>query len=312
MKFRQIEAFRCLMVSGTSIGAARKMNITQPAISRLVSDLEDSLGFRLFNRSKGRLEPTTAGVRFYRAVEENFLGLERLSQVASNIRNETPEGISVACLFVLSTTLMPLVLKEFFKYHPDVPVTVDTCNGPEILVRLQDMKVDMAIALDFPPFAGIEIEKILKVNVMCAMPDGHRLTHKEIIYPSDLDGENMIGWVPIISQNYEKERKSLAAAGSVPRNVIKTHTSHTRYAMVASGLGLSIVEPFAAKIWKANGVVVRPFAGNISYEYVLAYPGGGIRSQLMHDFRDAVIKVAKEYDFGFDARSSTDGGIAVL
>ncbi|MBC3872237.1 LysR family transcriptional regulator [Undibacterium sp. LX15W] len=306
MKFRQIEAFRCLMVAGTSIGAARKMNITQPAISRLVSDLEDSLGFRLFNRSKGRLEPTTAGVRFYRAVEENFLGLERLTQVASNIRNDAPEGISVACLFVLSTTLMPLVLKEFFKYHPDVPVTVDTCNGPEILVRLQDMKVDMAIALDFPAFAGVEIEKILKVNVMCAMPEGHHLSSRELIYPSDLDGEDMIGWVPIISQNYEKERQSLVDAGSVPRNVVKTHTSHTRYAMVANGLGLSIVEPFAAKIWKTNGVVVRPFAGNISYEYVLAYPGGGIRSELMHDFRDAVMKVAKEYDFGFDARAEAD------
>ncbi|MFC3177547.1 LysR substrate-binding domain-containing protein [Undibacterium amnicola] len=302
MKFRQIEAFRCLMVAGTSIGAARKMNITQPAISRLVSDLEESLGFRLFNRSKGRLEPTTAGVRFYRAVEENFLGLERLTQVASNIRNETPEGISVACLFVLSTTLMPLVLKEFFKYHPDVPVTIDTCNGPEILVRLQDMKVDMAIALDFPPFAGIEIEKILKVNVMCAMPEGHRLASKESISPEDLHEENMIGWVPIISQNYEKERQSLIDVGSVPRNVIKTHTSHTRYAMVANGLGLSIVEPFAAKIWASNGVVVRPFSAKISYEYVLAYPGGGIRSQMMRDFRDAVMTVAADYDFGFETR----------
>jgi DNA-binding transcriptional LysR family regulator len=76
--------------------------------------------------------------------------------------------------------------------------------------------------------------------------------------------------------------------------------------MVANGLGLSIVEPFAAKIWKSNGVVVKPFAGNISYEYVLAYPSGGIRSQLMHDFRDAVIKVAKEYDFGFEARASSN------
>ena len=302
MKFRQIEAFRCLMEAGTSIGAARKMNITQPAISRLVSDLESSLGFRLFNRAKGRLEPTTAGVRFYRAVEENFLGLERLSQVASNIRNETPEGISVACLFVLSTTLMPLVLREFFKYHPNVPVTVDTCNGPEVLVRLQDMKCDMAIALDFPPFAGIEVEKILRVNVQCAMPKGHRLAQKEVIKAEDLHGENMIGWVPIVSQNYEKERLSLEGAGSMPRNVIKTHTSHTRYAMVAHGLGLSIVEPFAARIWQNNGVVVRPFAEDISYEYVLAYPSGGIRSQLMHDFRDAVIKVAAEYDFGFDAR----------
>ncbi|MBR7798396.1 LysR substrate-binding domain-containing protein [Undibacterium fentianense] len=305
MKFRQIEAFRCLMVAGTTIGAARKMNVTQPAISRLVADLEDSLGFRLFSRAKGRLEPTTAGVRFFRAVEENFLGLERLTQVANNIRNDAPEGISVACLFVLSTTLMPLVLKEFFKYHPEVPVTVDSCNGPEILVRLQDMKVDMAVALDFPPFAGVEVEKILRVNVMCAMPEGHRLCSKEVIYPSDLDGENMIGWIPIISQNYEKEFQSLQDAKSTPRNVVKTHTSHTRYAMVASGLGLSIVEPFAAKIWQAHGVVVRPFSEKISYEYVLAYPGGGIRSQLLADFRDAVMKVASEYDFGFDARPNT-------
>lgn len=303
MKFRQIEAFRCLMVAGTSAGAARKMNVTQPAISRLIADLEESLGFRLFNRAKGRLEPTTAGVRFYRAVEENFLGLERLTQVAANIRADAPEGISVACLFVLSTTLMPLVLKEFFKYHPNVPVTVDTCNGPEILVRLQDMKVDMAIALDFPPFAGIEIEKILKVHVSCALPSGHRLADREMIFPEDIHGENMIGWVPIISQNYEKELESLQAANSVPKNVIKTHTSHTRYAMVANGLGLSLVEPFAAKIWRNNGVVVRPFAGEISYDYVLAYPSGGIRSQIMHDFRDAVIKVANEYDFGFDCRA---------
>ncbi len=303
MKFRQIEAFRCLMVAGTSIAAARKMNITQPAISRLISDLEDSLGFQLFHRSKGRLEPTTAGVRFFRAVEENFLGLERLSQVAANIRNDAPEGISVACLFVLSTTLMPLVLKAFFELHPEVTVTVDTCNGPEILVRLQDMKVDMAIALDFPAFAGVEIEKILRVNVSCAMPVGHHLASKDMIYPSDLHGENMIGWVPVISQNYVKEQQSLTSAGSVPRNRIKTHTSHTRYAMVANGLGLSIVEPFAAKIWEKHGVIVRPFAGEISYEYVLAYPSGGVREQRLRDFRDVLIKVAAEYDFGFDARN---------
>lgn len=305
MKFRQIEAFRCLMEAGTSIGAARKLNITQPAISRLVADLEDGLGFRLFNRTKGRLEPTTAGVRFYRAVEENFLGLERLAQVAANIRSETPEGISVACLFVLSTTLMPLVLKEFFKYHPNVPVTVDSCNGPEVLVRLQDMKCDMAIALDFPPFAGIEVEKILKVKVQCALPKGHPLTNKSHIDMKDLDGENMIGWVPIVSQNYEKERVSLEAAGSIPRNVIRTHTSHTRYAMVAHGLGVSIVEPFAAKIWAQNGVVVKPLSEDICYEYVLAYPSGGTRSPFMQDFRDAVIKVAREYDFGLDAHCNS-------
>lgn len=300
LQFRQIEAFRSLMLAGTSVGAARKMNITQPAISRLIADLESTLGFRLFNRAKGRLEPTTAGVRFYRSVEENFLGLERLTQVASNIRNEAPEGIVIACLPVLATSIMPLILREFFKYHPEVPVTVDSCSGPEILVRLQDMKVDMAICLAFPPLAGIEVETIMEMNVMCAMPEGHRLAEKDVVSAEDLDGENMIGWVPIISQGYKDELDSLNQAGSHPRYTIKTHTSHTRYAMVANGLGISIVEPFAAKVWRNNGVVVRPFASDISYQYVLAYPGAGIRSELMHDFREDVLKVSKNYDFGFD------------
>jgi DNA-binding transcriptional LysR family regulator len=287
------------MLAGTSVSAARKMNITQPAISRLISDLEDSLGFRLFNRAKGRLEPTIAGVRFYRSVEENFLGLERLTQVAANIRNEAPEGIAIACLPVLATSIMPLILLEFFKFHPHIPVTVDSCGGPEILVRLQDMKVDMALCLAFPSMAGIEVEPVMKMNVMCAVPVGHRLAEKDVVTPEDLDGENMIGWVPITSQGYKEELNSLENADSHPRHVIKTHTSHTRYAMVANGLGVSIVEPFAAKIWCNNGVVVKPFASNISHEYILAYPGGGIRSELMHDFREAALKIAANYDFGF-------------
>src|SRR5712692_8207112 len=93
IRFRQLEAFRSLMMTGTSVGAARKMHITQPAISRLISDLEADIGFRLFNRAKGRMEPTLAGVRFYKAVEENFLGLERLKQAADAIRNEAPEAL---------------------------------------------------------------------------------------------------------------------------------------------------------------------------------------------------------------------------
>lgn len=298
IRFRQIEAFRCLMIAGTSVGAARKMHITQPAISRLIADLEADLGFRLFNRSKGRLEPTTAGVRYYKAVEENFLGLERLMQVAGNIRNDAPEGLTIACLPVLSTTLLPLVLRQFFKYRPGVPVSIDSCSAPEMLVRLQDLKVDMALSLAFPPLAGIEVEPMMEAGFLCAMPADHRLAQKEIVLPADLEGEDVIGWLSDSSQIYSKGKSILDDAGVFPRYIIKTHTSHTRYAMVANGLGIAIVEPFAAKLWCAYGIVTRPFESDIKHQYVLAYPSGGIRSELVHDFHEAVMHVAKDYDFG--------------
>lgn len=297
MRFRQIEAFRYLMTSGTSVGAARKMNITQPAVSRLIADLESNLGFRLFNRIKGRLEPTTAGLRYYRAIEENFLGLERLAQVARDIREDAPEGLTIACLPVLSTTLLPRVLREFFKRHPSVPVSVDSCSDPEILVRLQDFRADMALSLALSPLAGIDMVSMMEVDFRCAMPAHHRLASKDLVLPSDLEGEDVIGWISTNPLTDAIEQSILETAGIFPRYVVKTHTSHTRYAMVASGLGIAIVEPFAAKIWAAHGVVTRPFKANMNNEYILAYPSGRTRSAMAHDFQETVMRVAREYDF---------------
>ncbi len=64
MNFRQLEAFRHVILTGTTKEAASRMFITQPAISRLIIALEEELGFTLFNRIKGRLQPNTAGGTF--------------------------------------------------------------------------------------------------------------------------------------------------------------------------------------------------------------------------------------------------------
>jgi DNA-binding transcriptional LysR family regulator len=301
IRFRQLEAFRCLMIAGTSVGAARRMHVTQPAISRLIADLEEDLGFRLFNRTKGRLEPTVAGVRFFNAVEENFLGLERLKQEAAKIRESASEGLTVACLPVIASSVLPLILKEFFLRHPDVPVEVDSRTVPEIMVSLQDLKADVALSLAFPSIAGIEVEPLLTARQLCAVPVGHRLAALDVVTPEDLQGEAMIGWLPNKAQTYAAEQGSLQDAGVAPRFMVKTHTSHTRYAMVAHGLGVSIVEPFAASIWQAHGVVLRPFETELRLEYVLACPSNGLRSELVQDFREAVFKVMRNYDFGVGA-----------
>ncbi|MFP8967939.1 LysR substrate-binding domain-containing protein [Pokkaliibacter sp. CJK22405] len=300
IQFRQVEAFRCLMVTGTTVGAARQMNITQPAISRLISDLEADLGIRLFTRTKGRLEPTNAGIRFYKAVEENFLGLERLRQVANNIRNDAPEHINVACSPVLSTSLLPQVLKEFVSDDPKVTIHVTSCNTSEILLKLQDMKVDMALCPAFPEIAGIEQTHLMDLGMLCAMPPGHRLAEKALIYPDDLEGETLIGWLPIGPRAYDMEQATIDKAQIKTRYSIKTHSSHTRYAMVAHGLGISVVEPFAARIWQPNQVVVRPFVSEIRYRYVLAYPTSAKRSELVADFQAATLRAIRAYDFNVE------------
>jgi DNA-binding transcriptional LysR family regulator len=192
IRFRQIEAFRHLILTGTGTGAAKRLHITQPAISRLITDLESELGFSLFLREKGRLEPTMAGLRFYRAVEENFLGLERLKQIANSILSDATPSLSIACLPVLSTSLLPLVLREFIKRQPDVAVKVEPCGVSEIMQRLQELKSDIALSLEFNEIAGINIEPIFSARVMCALPEGQQQTSADGSRraPSTLLGRN--------------------------------------------------------------------------------------------------------------------------
>jgi DNA-binding transcriptional LysR family regulator len=282
------------------------LHVTQPAISRLIADLESDLGFGLFSRVGGRLNPTTAGLRFFKSVEENFLGLERLKQVADIIRDEASEGLTVACMPVLATTLLPPILADFTARHPGVPIRVDSVKVPEVLVSLQNHKADLAISQSFPAVAGIEVETLLKAPAQCAMLDTHRLAKKKLIRTQDLRGERIIGWIPNSRQPYEAEQSLFAAGEDRANYTVLTDTAHTRYAMVAGGLGVSIVEPFAAKVWRPHGVIVRPFDAAIEYEYVLSYPSSGIRSDLVASFRESVLRVVATYSLNEDASLAAD------
>jgi DNA-binding transcriptional LysR family regulator len=79
---RQIEAFRALMLAGTTTAAAEVMRVTQPAVSRLLADLQAALKLTLFDRRGTRLVPTSEALALYDEVQRSFVGLDRIAAVA--------------------------------------------------------------------------------------------------------------------------------------------------------------------------------------------------------------------------------------
>jgi DNA-binding transcriptional LysR family regulator len=65
MKLRQLEAMRAVLARGTTTHAGELIGLTQSAVSRLIKQLEDELGFKLFDRRHGRLLITPEGQNFY-------------------------------------------------------------------------------------------------------------------------------------------------------------------------------------------------------------------------------------------------------
>ncbi len=288
MRFRQIEAFRATMLSGTITGAAKQLSITQPSASRLIADLENSLQFSLFERAKGRLLPTPEAVQFYQEVVRSFAGLDKLERAAAQIREERTGHLLVHASPALSSGLLPAALKQFMKTWPNVVVTVEVRSPAAIFEVLQMQSTDIAISNEFAELPGIEQETLITTNLVCALPPGHRLTTYDIIKPKDLQDENFIGLSPEGPLNWNIIDSILKTADVSVNMRMTSQRAHAVYAMVAEGLGLALVEPFSAPTWMRHGVVVKPFRPKIPYSFALCFPRHKVRSQLARELRFAV------------------------
>src|SRR5471030_2522228 len=84
---RQVEAFHKVILTGSITAAANMMNITQPAVSRLIRDFEYAVDLKLFDRDGRGLIPRDDAIKLYREVERLYLGLEHISRIAEEIRH---------------------------------------------------------------------------------------------------------------------------------------------------------------------------------------------------------------------------------
>jgi DNA-binding transcriptional LysR family regulator len=149
---RQIEAFRTVIVMGGVTAAAKALNVTQPAVTRLIQDLQYALGLALFVRKGTRLVPTSEALSLYREVERQFVGLERIEGAARTLREGRSGQLRIAALPTFD---------------------IGFAQAP----------------LDFP---AIEIDWLPAVRSVAVVPHGHRLAAKPVLGPADFDGEPFI------------------------------------------------------------------------------------------------------------------------
>src|SRR3954452_24619845 len=137
METKQLAAF-CAVVERRSFSqAAERLGVTQPAISLQVRSLEQRLGQRLLDRSGRRVEPTQAGLRLYQGAQR-MLRLEE--QLVADVAGEAEGALSGALSIGASTgpggTVVPLLLCEFQRRHPDVRVDLQISDTQHVVARV--------------------------------------------------------------------------------------------------------------------------------------------------------------------------------
>lgn len=265
LNLRQIEAFRYAYQTGSMTLAGELMGVSQPAVSRLIRDLEAEVGFPLFERTRGRLTPTADASEFYREVQRSFHGLDRLSRIARELGQRRVGDLRVVSTVAMSFYFLPDVIRRFRAAWPDVRLALHSCPSPEVVecVATQQFDIGIGLAPNNPP--GVRAVPLPTLDTVCVLPKRHPLARRSVIRPEDLDGEPLL----IISDYSTTQRKilqSIEAAGAQPNILMEATYSAPICDLIRQDAGLAILEPVTALAYAGDGVVVRPYEPRISLE----------------------------------------------
>jgi DNA-binding transcriptional LysR family regulator len=280
---RQIEAFRALMLTSSTVRAAETLHITQPAVSRLVKELQGALQLRLFERRGTRLVPTSEAVALFSEVERSFVGLDRIAQAARDLRERRIGVLRVAAMPALCNGFLPRYAGLFLAEHPRVNFALSGLLSHMVLDWVANDQCDVGFAAAPIEHAAVANEKMPAVRYVAVVPEGHRLALRRVIRPKDFANEPFIAIGPTTPSRFRVD--DVFSRHGVTRTIrAETPLSEIACAMVASGIGVSVVDPFTAAEYATRGVVARTFEPALQFQVAALYPAHRSLSPVARDF----------------------------
>jgi DNA-binding transcriptional LysR family regulator len=265
MNQRQINAFRFVMRYGSITAAAQAMNLSQPAVSRLIQELEHHIGFALFLRTGGRARPTTEASEFIQEVERMFYGLDRLNVVAKEIKNLQRASLRVATIPMVSFEIVPKSLKQFLKAHPGARVTHGVHTSSRVLDLLASRQIDIGIAQSPGARSDLETCAAFRADCVCVLSADHPLASSNHLTPTDLRNVPLVALAPhTLTASYVSQ--CFAEAGINPNVVVETQPSYAACSLAAIGVGVAIVDPITPGIFGTHLRSV-PFKPTIPFNF---------------------------------------------
>lgn len=268
---RELEVFRNTLVTGSATGAAQRLGVSQPTVSRILAQIEENMGMILFLRQNGRLVPTAEAQALNNELNTLFDGIDRVRRFADT--NDALRGGRLRVLAPPSfcSHFVTPVIVAFKRAHPEVMIELRVVSSSEAHNAIKSSEGDLAIITNRSVDPGVRMETLLATQSVCVLPLGHPLADAEVIRPSDLDGMDFIALSSIMRARRGIDR--IFESAGVKRNiVVETTTNHSACECVAAGLGVTVINPFPVLSNFRGEVAVVPFRPAFKHNIVAVFP----------------------------------------
>ncbi|PWE53710.1 LysR family transcriptional regulator [Metarhizobium album] len=271
MNVKQVEAFHQVFVTGSITAAAQRLYVSQPAVSRLIADLELAIGFQLFERKHRRLIPTPEGHMLFNEIKKTFVGLEKIASRAEEIRSFRTGSIRIAAMPALSFSLLPQLITQFMTAFEGIHISLNVRTSDTVFDWLGSDQWDIGIAALPIDKTVAQFELLPSPACYCVLPPDSDLKDRDVITPQDLRD---LPFISLFANSTIRLRTDAAfqAAGVQRKMIMETPYSFSAVQFAKLGLGTTIVDPFSAMTLVDDPTTVKPFEPEIPYEFGLLYP----------------------------------------
>lgn len=298
--FRHVEAIRAVMLTGSVTGAAERLYVTQPAVSNMLRDAEERLGFTLFERRSGRLVPNKSAVMLFDEIERSFTGLSQINSLTERIRQGLRRQVVIACTPVFGAVVLPHVLARLREQADDTFFTVHSKSAEHVAALVSSQKADIGFALDLPPLSGVSSEVVARLPMVCYLPKAHPLARRRrAIRAADLAGDRMI----TLSRSEGVDTvvwDAFSACEQTPIAIVECPAAIAACSMVAAGLGFTIFDPLPASLLTERLLCVRRFEPLVHLTYRAYWLDSRSRAfdpyQLLHIAREETSRLSSQWN----------------
>ena len=259
---KQLSYFVAAGEAGSILKAAENIHVSQPSISNAIAHLESVFQLQLFIRHHAQgMSLTTAGGQIMEQAKRLLRDADELKGFAGKLSDQVFGSINIGCFVPLAPIVTPELCHGFMQAHSGVEVSVSEDNQSELINKLKNGAIDLALTYDLQLDSDINFIPLVELKPYVLLSAEHRLASKKTIALESLADEKFILLDLPISDNYFM---SLFASHNIkPKVYARTRHIEVQRGLVAKSYGYSLanVRPLNQKSLDGSELVYIPLSG---------------------------------------------------
>lgn len=243
MSLKKYEAFVKVVDLGSLTRAAQALGYTQSGVSHMISALEEEFGFLLLKRNRSGVRLTVEGERVLSAVRGILNSNEQLTQIIASIHGLDTGVVRIGTFSSVAVHWLPGMIQSFQQIYPRIEFKLLNGDYHDVEHWLTEGAVDLGF-VTLPTHVNLTCIPLWEDRLLAILPKDHRLSMLSKFPLSEVESEDFIG---LLEDSNHDIRRIFAPAGLSPKMKFTTKDDYAIIAMVAHGLGISILPELLLK-----------------------------------------------------------------